>query len=133
MSGFRNGVWKGWQRGFAVLGGTLWAVACLSACPGPGPGRVGPGGSRGPAARKDPTVELRKFDGRSGVLRIHNGTRRTILRVAVGLRGVGCEGPRATRTTVKVFDLRLRPGERQSFAFRFDYRCRRAHVAVAAQ
>jgi hypothetical protein len=76
-------------------------------------------------------VELRSFDGRRGVFRIHNGTRRTIRQVAVGLRGVGCEGPRATRTEVKVFDLRLRPGQHQSFAFRFDHRCRRAHVAVA--
>jgi len=76
-------------------------------------------------------VELRKFDGKRGVFRIHNQTRRTLRRVAIGLRGVGCEGPRATRTEVKVFDLRLRPGERQSFAFTFEHRCRRAHVAAA--
>ncbi len=124
---------SGWRAGVAIVG--LLAVPCLLACPGPRRG-----GANGPrsqshngSAQKDPTVELRKFDGKRGVFRIHNQTRRTIRRVAVGIRGVGCEGPRATRTEVKVFDLRLRPGQRQSFAFHFDHRCRRAHVAAAAQ
>jgi len=130
MRGFhfkRLGSW--WAVVASVLG--LCALPCLTACPGAG--HRGSGGSRSAATAKSPTIQLRKFDGRRGVFRIHNDTGRTIRRIAVGLRGVGCEGPRATRTVVKVFDLRLRPGERQSFAFHFDHRCRRAHVAAATQ
>jgi hypothetical protein len=130
MRGDCNGGQSGWRARGAVLG--TCAVLCLAACPSPGPGR-GPEGSTARSVRKDPTVKLRKFDGRRGVFRIHNDTRHTIRRVAVAIRGVRCQGPRATRTEVKIFDLRLRPGKSQSFAFRFEHRCRRAHVAAAVQ
>jgi hypothetical protein len=133
----RNDRWKQVAWGCAAL-----ALCALPGLPGlagcPGPGGAGGAGGSGPGARaarakKSPAVTLQSFDGLRGVFRIHNGTGRTIRRVAVGLRGVGCEGPRATRTEVKVFDLRLRPGARQSFAFTFEHRCRRAHVAVSTQ
>ncbi len=133
MRSDHSGERSSWRAGVAVLAMCAFPclVVCLAACPGPH--GDGPGTSRARAVRKDPTVKLRKFDGHRGVFRIHNGTGRTIRRVAVAIRGVDCKGPRATRTDVKVFDLRLRPGERQSFAFQFEHRCRRAHVAVAAQ
>lgn len=133
--GIRYGDWRQSGRRILAACSLPGLLACLVACPGPGAstGRSGGRGARASSVKKDPQVELRKFDGKRGVFRIHNRTRHTIRRVAVALRGVGCEGPRATRTEVKVFDLRLRPGERQSFAFHFDHRCRKAHVAAAAQ
>jgi len=114
------------------IGGLLTGLMVgLVACAGgthPGPESARPHGAPPP-----PSVELRSFDGRRGVFRIHNKSRRMLRRVALGLRGVGCDGPKATQTTVKVFDLRLKPGERQSFAFQLDHKCQKAHVAVATQ
>ncbi len=113
----------------SLLAGLL---AALAACPGSAT-NTHTRTTQARGAPPPPSVELRSFNGRRGVFRIHNRSRHTLTRIAIGLRGVGCEGPKPTRTTVKVFDLKLRPGERQSFAFNFDYKCRRAHVAVATQ
>ena len=114
----------------------LWAVvlcaSCAMLCAGvgcPGPTTGHATGAR--VASGELTVRLVRFDGRAGVFRIHNATRQTVRRVAVGLRGVGCAGPRKTRTTVQVFDIRLRAGRGQSFAFKFEHRCDKAHVAIA--
>ena len=109
-----------------VTAGAIAALCVLASCPGP-TGRTT--GAR--VATGELTVRLVRFDGRAGVFRIHNATRQTVRRVAVGLRGVGCAGPRKTRTTIRVFDLRLRAGRHQSFAFRFEHRCDKAHVAIA--
>lgn len=117
-------------RRFLLCLGVLGILACSPGCPaGGGAG----GGGTTANSKKSPSVALRSFDGTRGVFRIHNDTGRTVRRVAVGLRGFECEGPRTTRTEVKVFDLKLRPGERQSFAFRFEHPCKRARVAVASQ
>ncbi len=114
--------------------GALVALGAVVLAGGCGSGALeGAQRTRSASRHRAPSVRLVRFDGMRGVFRVRNRSSGLLKRVAVGLRIFGCDGPRPTRTEVKVFDLHLRPGQGQSFSFQIEHRCRRAAVAVVAQ
>ncbi len=122
-------LWSGFGISMlAAIGLTFTATGCFIRTGGSSSGY-----SRHYRRTTHPTVRIKRFSGRRGMVRIHNTTGHTLRRVAVAVRGYQCYGPRPTITVVRTFNVYLRPGHWRTYNFRLSRSCKRVRVATAGR